>query len=89
MSQTYHARLRGNLLEWEGASPPAVSADHAIPVEVTLLDDAIDTVSDAPGASMAAILSRLAALPAFGDIADAATWQRQVRKDRRLPGRKG
>ena len=89
MSQTYHARLRGNLLEWDGASPGAVSSDHAIPVAVTLLDDALDTGGEALGTRMAAILTQLAALPAFPDIPEAATWEREVRQDRPLPGRQG
>ena len=89
MSQTYHARLRGNLLEWDGDSPQGMSSDQAIPVEVTLLDEVIDRVSDAPGAKMAAILSQLSALPAFGDFGEAATWEREVRRDRPLPEREG
>ena len=39
------------------------------------------------GADMAAALTRLAEMDALADISDAATLEREERKDRELPGR--
>lgn len=39
------------------------------------------------GEEMAAALAKLAAANAFSEIEDPARWQREIRKDRVLPGR--
>lgn len=39
------------------------------------------------GEEMARILEQLAALNAFADVPDPASWQREIRQDRSLPGR--
>lgn len=41
------------------------------------------------GEKMAAALAKLAAVNAFSEIEDPARWQREIRKDRVLPGREG
>ena len=46
-----------------------------------------ESLMAAGGARMAAALGRLAEIHALADINDAATWERETRHERALPGR--
>jgi hypothetical protein len=83
MTTTYTGILRDNRIEWTAAAPPELPAD-GVRVQVTLLD-AVPAIGQ--GEQMAAALARLAAQDGLSSIGDAAAWQREVRKDRELPGR--
>jgi hypothetical protein len=82
MSNTYQAVLRGNRLEWSGEIPDRLKDDRPVRVSVTILETSADQ-----GQRMAAALEKLAALKAASDIADPATWEREQRAERHLPGR--
>ena len=89
MLNTYRAVLKGGRLEWRGDVPPELSAEHEVPVEVTVLRDerpSSSRTADA-GERMAAALEKLAASGAVVDIEDPVSWQRELRQDRPLPGR--
>lgn len=45
------------------------------------------TLSEPNGVAMAKIMERMAAREALAEIEDPSAWQREVRKDRPLPGR--
>jgi hypothetical protein len=81
--QTYRAILKGNRLEWTDASPADVNPEQ--PVEVTILDEPDQT--EDRGKRMAEALEKLAASDAFSEISDPTEWQREIRRDRPLPGR--
>jgi hypothetical protein len=86
---TYRAILKGDRLEWRGEVPPEVDRDRAIVVEVTILRDerfSASRVADA-GERMADALEKLAASRAIASTEDPVAWQREVRRDRPLPGR--
>jgi hypothetical protein len=83
--ETYRAILKGNRLEWIESEPTHLDAEQ--PVEVTILDTPGDVDATTQGQRMAKALERLAASNAFADIKDPVAWQREVRKDRPLPGR--
>jgi hypothetical protein len=83
MSATYAGILRVNQIEWTTAAPPKPPAE-GVRVQVTLLDAVANQ-----GQQMAAALARLAASHAVQDIADLASWERETRQDRELPGKKG
>ena len=83
---TYRAILRGDRLEWHGEAPPELAGDCALPVDVTLLSAEPMRAAHA-GERMAAALEKLAASQAVTSIEDPAAWQREVRRDRPLPGR--
>ncbi len=89
MLNTYRAVLKGSRLEWRGSSPPEVSAEQGIAVEVTVLRDERLSASRAAdtGKRMASALEKLATSGAVADIKDPVAWQREMRQDRRLPGR--
>jgi hypothetical protein len=83
--QTYRAILKGDRLEWTDSEPTELNPEQ--PVEVTILDerDHLDTATQ--GQRMAQALERLAAINALSHIEDPVEWQREIRKDRPLPGR--
>jgi hypothetical protein len=83
--ETYRAILKGNRLEWTEAEPAHLDAEQ--PVEVTILDTPADVDATTQGQRMAKALERLAAANTFAHIKDPVAWQREVRKDRPLPGR--
>jgi hypothetical protein len=88
---TYKATLRGNRLEWRGDVRGHIPSDRAVMVYVTLVDELpgeTDGIAGKQGADMAAALTRLAEIDAMADISDAAAWEREVRQDRELPGRR-
>ena len=81
--RTYRAAIKGSHIEWRGRAPD-VPADHVLNVEVTVLGPPND--GDHRRA-MAAILEEIAAGGGLVELDDAATWQREIRQDRELPGR--
>jgi hypothetical protein len=83
---TYRAVLKGDRLEWQGEAPPETEGDRELPVDVTILRDESLSAAQA-GERMAAALEKLAASQAVASIEDPEEWQREVRRDRPLPGR--
>jgi len=83
--QTYRAILKGDRLEWTNAAPTDLNAEQ--PVEVTIVSSPTDSDVVARGRRMVEILEKLAAMNAFSEISDPVEWQREIRKDRPLPGR--
>ena len=83
--ETYRAILRGNRLEWTDQGPVDVNPEQ--PVEVTIIDEPDQTATGRK--LMAEALEKLAATDAFSEISDPVGWQREIRKDRPLPGRDG
>lgn len=83
MRDTYRAILKGDRLEWIDAAPVHLNQEQ--PVEVTILDEPDQTANR--GKRMAEALEKLAASNAFSEISDPSEWQREIRKDRSLPGR--
>jgi hypothetical protein len=85
--QTYRAILKGDRLEWTDSEPTDLNPEQ--PVQVTILDVPDHTDTTTQGQRMAQALERLAAANAFSEIQDPVEWQREIRKDRPLPGREG
>lgn len=84
MIRTYDAVLNGDHVDWTGEAP---DTSGPVRVRVTVLYE--PPGSERRGERMAAALRKLAASDAFADVADPVAWQREVRKDRALPGREG
>jgi hypothetical protein len=84
MSRTYDAVLTGDRLVWKGSAPcNAESVD--VKVEVLEADDVL--TPDERRRLREEALRELAAMGAFREIDDPVAWQREIRKDRPLPGR--
>jgi hypothetical protein len=86
MIRTYKALLRGNSLEWIGEAPER-SEDSPMTVEITVPEESHPAEARSRGNEMAAILEKLAESGAISDITDPTAWQRDLRRDRSLPGR--
>jgi hypothetical protein len=82
MPQTYDAILEGDRVRWTDDAP---DDDRPLRVRVTVLEDASDRTEQ--GEKMAEALSKLAETGAFSDVEDPGAWQKEMRRDRSLPGR--
>jgi hypothetical protein len=83
VARTYNAILNGNRLDWKGEAP---KEQGPVDVQVTVIETSNGS-SEMRGRAMAQALSALADRRAFALIPDPIEWQRDVRKDRDLPGR--
>lgn len=85
MKRSYRATLHGDRVEWLDRPP-----DHgeATPIRVTFAEGGGDQLADR-GDAMADALERIAERGGLPGTEDPAQWQRQQRRDRRLPGRGG
>ncbi len=81
MPRIYEGVLKNDHIEWRGESPPK---GRSVQIQATVLEEKSDPER---GARMAASLSKLAESDVFKRIGDPVEWQRQIRKDRPLPGR--
>lgn len=82
MNESYRAILKGDKLEWTDRVPGDLASEQ--PVEVIILHEP-DLAER--GRRMAEALENLAAADALSEISDPVEWQREIRKDRPLPGR--
>jgi hypothetical protein len=82
---TYRGIWKNNQLIWVGARPQ--EAEDGAEVEVTFVKPEIPARPKPTPAEVLAAFERLAAAGTFADIEDPVAWQREVRKDRPLPGR--
>ena len=84
MERTYMAVLYKGRLEWMGTHPD-IDPDRQIEVKIVISEDQAPYLVDNKKA--VAALRALAESGAFSDIEDPVAWQREIRKDRPLPGR--
>ena len=87
MIATYKARLHGNRLDWQEEPPPASAADLSVLVTVLANEDAAPRPHIPSGRKLAAILRGLARENAVPSMPDPVAWQRDIRQDRKFPGR--
>ena len=85
MLEKYRATIHGNTIEWDGEAPKNLSDDASIKVDVTVVSTPKPQRPN--GRKMAAILQRMADRGGIASIEDPVKWQREIRKDRKLPGR--
>jgi hypothetical protein len=91
MPHTYKAILKGDRVQWLGDAP---DTNGGVSVQITVVENppkGNDLVDDAAarGAAMAAALQKIADSGGIPAIPDPVAWQREIRKDRPLPGRDG
>lgn len=83
MLRTYEGILEGDRVRWAGEDVPATN--RPLRVHVTVLEE--ETEREKRGQKMADALSKLAESGAFSEVEDPSAWQREIRRDRPLPGR--
>ena len=76
--------LRKDKVEWLEETP---AMDGPVPTYIVVLDNLDVRHPDNSGAIAVAMLEILADKKAFDEIEDPVAWQREIRKDRTLPGR--
>jgi hypothetical protein len=88
MSKTYPGILRRNRIEWKGRGPEGLSPDQAVDVQVTIVGPPGESLSPAErGRRMREALEAAARAGGFPGAPDGVEWQREIRRDRPLPGR--
>jgi len=88
MLNSYKARIdEGEHINWLGKVPSGLSRGRSLDVEICLVSKLI-TSKQHNGKKMAEILENLAALNATEAISDPVAWQREVRMEHPLIGRK-
>ena len=84
MKRAYKAILRGDRVEWLNGAP---DEQGPLLVEITVtkeLDPDEEAILSKP---VSQLFQELADMGAFSEIEDPVAWQREIRKDRPLPGR--
>lgn len=86
MLEKYRATIHGDRIEWDGEAPKDLTQAASIKVDVTVVS-AKPKLKKPNGKKMAEALAKIAARGGITSIKDPVKWQREVRKDRPLPGR--
>jgi hypothetical protein len=86
MLEKYRATIYGNKIEWDDEVPEGLQKNRTLNVEVTPIV-ASKRRKRANAKKMIEALEAIAAMGGVKSIPDASKWQREIRKDRRLPGR--
>ncbi len=84
MRKTYRAKLHGDRIEWIGAAPENLGEAE---IEVVVDQPVSDVEAAQRRAKASAAWEALAKLKPFAEIKDPVEWQREIRRDRPLPGR--
>jgi hypothetical protein len=88
MLNAYRATIQGDRIEWDAGEKPALAPGAR--VIVTVLDTPPTGPKRLPpsdGRAMMAALEKIAARGGPTGFGDPVEWQREVRRDRPLPGR--
>ena len=82
MVKTYHVALKQDgTLDWGADGPPMIPAATTVAIELPTQEQ------DKPTMTLREAFEKLASRGTFSSIADPVEWQREIRKDRPLPGR--
>ncbi len=84
MRRAYKAVLHGDRVEWIDGAP---EADGPLRVEITVEAGSLSHPTEEEIEPVSHLFQALADMGAFADIEDPVAWQREIRKDRPLPGR--
>ena len=82
MERTYKAILNGDRLEWMDPPP---ETEQQVEVSIVISEDKFKSKVDNKRAM--AFIRKIAAGGGVSGIKDPVAWQREIRKDRPLPGR--
>ena len=88
MSRTYIGMLREDRIEWVGERPAGNGRGRAVPVRVTIEENAADTSSGVRrGEKMADALRSISEGSCALDLPDPVAWQRESRRENPPAGR--
>ena len=86
MEDKYKATIHGDKITWDDDVPPTIKDRKSVDVIITLRDRPISQ-SKADARRAVAALQAIADRGGITSIPDPVKWQREIRKDRPLPGR--
>lgn len=86
MEDKYRATINGDKITWDDDVPSAIRNGGRVQVIITVANRPI-TQSKANGQRAVAALQAIADRGGIESIPDPVEWQREIRKDRPLPGR--
>ncbi len=86
MLEKHRATLTEGRLEWVGEAPKEISKNGPTTVDVIVVSPQ-PKLKKPDGQKMVEALEKIAALGGVKSIPDPVAWQREIRKDRPLPGR--
>ena len=86
MLEKYRATIHGDRIEWEGKEPAELNTHGRLTVDVMVVDRAASAKKSDSKLAVAA-LRKIAERGGITSIPDPVKWQREIRKDRPLPGR--
>jgi hypothetical protein len=84
MPTTYKAVIRGDRVQWLGEAP---ETNGGVAVQITVVEEPTAAEKAERGRAMAEALQRIADAGGVPAIPDPVAWQREIRRDRPLPGR--
>ena len=84
MNRAYKAILHGDRVEWLDGAP---EAEGPLTVEINIIGESADELPDESSKPVSELFQILADMGAFAEIDDPVAWQREIRRDRPLPGR--
>ncbi|HEX8912042.1 MAG TPA: hypothetical protein VF796_06750 [Humisphaera sp.] len=88
MLNAYRATINGDRIEWDGGERPELTAGARVIVTVLDVPPTGQTaLPPSDGEAMMAALEEIAARGGPKGFGDPVEWQREVRRDRPLPGR--
>jgi hypothetical protein len=88
MVRTLKAVVSGDRIKWLEASEQSFPVSHSVEALITPLHEQPQSLSAEKQAERRlAALKKLASINAFSTVADPEAWQRDIRADRKLPGR--
>ncbi len=87
MLRTFKATIKNNHVEWDKDIQGQINSESPIPVYITLLDESEQNDIEYQGKCMILALNQLVNINACTDITDPANWEREIRRERQLPGR--
>ena len=87
MQTEYKAILTDDHLEWKGERPRVLVSGKPAEVVVTISAVATEPSKEEMRRRRVAALRNIAAEGGIPSIPDAVAWQREMREDRKLPGR--
>ncbi len=86
MLEKYRATIHGDKIEWDDDVPQSVRDKKSLTVDVTVVTSR-QKLKKPDGEKMADALAKIAAMGGITSIKDPVKWQREIRKERPLPGR--
>jgi hypothetical protein len=86
MHERHRVTIHGNTIAWDDGVPPVVETNEGVSGYI-VLDNQAETDREPNGKRAIEFLRQIACRGGIKSIPDPVAWQREIRRDRPLPGR--